>query len=356
MEWFNEFLGSRLFFAITASVVVFILLSIVKRIAWRVFERAAKATSVEWDDELLSKLSGPVRTLVLFFSLLIGVNLYPELIQKHTALKNLQPIGFILISTWILNRTIVVLLKSFLSTKQISTGTIQFISSIVQAGVWVTGLLGLLDTLGISITPILASLGVGSLAVALALQDTLGNLFAGIYLYFDRPISVGDYIRLEDGSEGFIYKIGWRSTQIKLPADNIIVMPNTKMSNSVITNYDLSQSECAVTLPLGVAYESNLEHVEAIAIKVAKEVMARVSGAANGTEPVLRFTSFADSSINFNLILRVKHKSEQPILIHEMIKSIHATFGKEKIDIPFPQRVVHVTKTSATVDVGGLKV
>lgn len=341
MEMLKELFNSHGLIALSSAIAAGFLLFLIKNILWRILKKAVEATAVAWDDELLERLNAPVRILIIYGSLLIGLNFYPELVAKHNFLQNLQKIGFILIGTWMVNRTAIVFLRSLLTSKGVKLGTQQFVSALFQVAIFFMGVLAALDTLGVSITPILASLGVGSLAVALALQDTLGNLFAGFYLYFDQPVRVGDFVRLEDGSEGYIQRIGWRSTQVHRPSDTVVVIPNTKICNSIITNYDLPSTDVGITLSLGVGYGSDLNHVEKITIEVARQIMKTVAGGIPNFEPVVRFKNFGESSIDFDLVLRAKHWTDQALIKHEVIKAIHARYAQEKIDIPFPQRVIH---------------
>src|SRR5215470_215023 len=126
------------------------------------------------------------------------------------------------------------------------------------------GSLVLLSALGIQIAPILTALGVGGLAVALALQDTLSNLFAGMHLLADRPIRVGDYVRIAESVEGYVVDVGWRSTRVRMLQDNVVVVPNKKVAESIITNYDMPERRMAVTVAVSVGYGSDPERVEAV--------------------------------------------------------------------------------------------
>lgn len=211
---------------------------------------------------------------------------------------------------------------------------------VVSIAILVVGILVALTQLGIEIGPLLAGLGIGGLAVALALQDTLSNLFAGIYMMVDRPVAVGDFVKLESGEEGFIEEIGWRNTKVRMWANNIVIIPNSKLSQSVVTNYFLPRQEMSVYISCGVAYHSDLEHVERVCIEVGKEVMERIAGSATDWTPVVRYKEFADFSINFLVILRVTDFSAQYLLGHEYIKALHRRFNEEGIEIPFPIRTV----------------
>src|SRR6516164_1885934 len=163
-----------------------------------------------------------------------------------------------------------------------------------------------LDSVGISITPLIASLGIGTAAVALALQDTLANLFAGIYMMAEKPIQAGHFIQLESKEQGWVEKVGWRSTQIRMLGDTMVVVPNSKLAGSVIMNFSLPRDEIAITLDIGVDYGSDLEKVETATLEVAREVIKSVAGALLEFEPRVRYTTFAECSINFKVWLAAK--------------------------------------------------
>src|SRR5437764_1007357 len=139
------------------------------------------------------------------------------------------------------------------------------------------GGLVLLSSLGIAITPILTALGVGGLAVALALQDTLSNLFAGLHLLADKPIRVGDYVRLSAESvEGHVVDVGWRSTRIRMLQNNIVVVPNKRVAESIITNYDLGETRMAVLIRVRVDYDADAELVERVLVDEATRAVGQV--------------------------------------------------------------------------------
>jgi small-conductance mechanosensitive channel len=220
-----------------------------------------------------------------------------------------------------------------------TTGLLQFV---LRATIGALGALLVLSNLGFSVTPLLTALGVGSLAVALALQPTLSNLFAGIHLSIARPIRVGDYIELETGTKGFVVKIGWRATWIRELANNVIVVPNGRLADMVVTNFDMPEGEQGALVQMGVAYGSDLAAVERTTIEVAREVLTQVEGGVAGFDPFIRFHTFGNSSIDFTVILRVKTFTDRYLVTHEFVKRVKARFDREGIEIPFPQRVVHM--------------
>ncbi|MDD5656121.1 MAG: mechanosensitive ion channel family protein, partial [Elusimicrobia bacterium] len=200
----------------------------------------------------------------------------------------------------------------------------------------------LLSNLGISITPILTALGVGSLAVALALQDTLGNLFAGIHVVASDMVEVGDYIKLDTGQEGYVVEVGWRAARIRELGDNIVILPNMKLAQAVVINYHRPEKELAVLIQAGVARASDLALVERTTVEVARDVMRTVEGGVPGFEPFIRYGGFGESSVDFTVILRGKEYASQYLLKHEFIKRLHAKYKEQGIELPLPQRIVRV--------------
>ncbi|MGH7747090.1 MAG: mechanosensitive ion channel family protein [Candidatus Dormibacteria bacterium] len=132
-------------------------------------------------------------------------------------------------------------------------------ANIVRVAVVAVGGLVVLQTLGVSITPLLTALGVGGLAVALALQDTLSNLFAGIHLLASKKIEPGDYIKMSSGEEGFVVDVNWRNTSIRALPDNLILVPNSRLSSEVVVNYHRPFTQMSVLVQVGVAYDSDLD-------------------------------------------------------------------------------------------------
>ncbi len=197
----------------------------------------------------------------------------------------------------------------------------------------------ILQTFGISITPILTALGVGGLAVALALQDTLTNVFSGLHILLSKLIQSGDYIKLGTGEEGHVVDISWRNTTIQALGNNLIIVPNQKIASAIITNYDRPNKELSVSISLGVSYASDLDHVEQVTLTVAKEIMSELAASVENFEPILRFHTFGDSSIIFNVILRGQEFIDQ---YNELIKRLHKRYNQEGIEIPFPVRTVYL--------------
>lgn len=209
------------------------------------------------------------------------------------------------------------------------------LATIIDLAVYAIGILVLLESFGVSISPLITALGVGGLATALALQDTLANLFSGINILVSKQIKMGDFVRLSTGEEGHVVDMNWRNTTIRTPTENMVVVPNQKIASSIMTNYAQPFAECSISIPIGVSYESNLDHVEKVTAAVAKEILQENEGGVKTFEPFVRYGSFAESSINFNVILRVKTVTDQQLIRHEFIKRIYTRYQQEGIIIPF---------------------
>jgi len=213
--------------------------------------------------------------------------------------------------------------------------------NIIRIVVYGVGILVILNGLGISIAPILATLGVGGLAAALALKDTLSNFFAGFHIVVTKQIRVGDYLKINSGEEGYVNDISWRTTKIRTLAGNLVLIPNAKLTELIVTNYTLPGKDMAVLVGLGVHYDSDLAEVEEVTCGVAAEVMREVPGGVPDFVPFIRYHTFGASRIDFSVILRGREFVDQYLIKHEFIKRIHERFAKEGIVIPYPIRALN---------------
>src|SRR5881397_1151266 len=209
--------------------------------------------------------------------------------------------------------------------------------------VLVVGVLVLLSVLGIHITPILTALGVGGLAVALALQDSLANLFAGMHLLADKPIRVGDYVKIADTTEGYVVDIGWRSTRVRMLQNTVVVVPNKKVAESIITNYDLPEPRLSLAIRVSVGYKSDPDHVERTLVDEATKGAGQIPGLLAHPAPFVRLIpGFGESSLDFTLNVEVASFVDQYVVQHELRKRILRRLRAEGIEIPYPVRTVEL--------------
>lgn len=209
----------------------------------------------------------------------------------------------------------------------------------------VLGFLVILNGLGLSITPMLTALGVGGLAIALALQEPLSNFFAGLFITIAGQIRVGDYVKLDSGQEGYVVDFSWRSARLRMLSNNLVVVPNAKLAQSILVNHHLPSQDLAVLVEVGVDYSSDLRHVERVVTDVGRAVMREVAGGVPDFDPFIRYHTFGDSSIGFTVILRAKEFVDQYLIKHEFIKRLHERFDEEHIVIPFPIRTLRRRET-----------
>jgi small-conductance mechanosensitive channel len=338
MEGFYEW-GIPSLALLVWAVLLFILIPPMMR---RLKKKAMQTQSV-FDDILVSTLGVP---LILFF-LALGINFYldaiPPLPKKWMKYSDAFFIILFILSAYLfVDRLLMEILRRYSKKVDSVASSAGVIKTLYRAIIIGFIFLIVLDRLHITITPFLASLGIGGLVVALALQDTLSNFFSGIYLFFDKPIRVGDYILLESGKEGYVTQIGWRNTRVRMLPNNILIVPNTKLVSSQITNFYLPETEMAVLVEVGVSYQSDLEKVERVTIEVGKKVLQEVSGGIKEFEPFIRYHTFSDFSINFTVILRVKEYVDQYLIKHEFIKRLYKRYQQESIEIPFPIRTIYM--------------
>ena len=251
--------------------------------------------------------------------------------------------------TRVVERTV----SGFINVKFSSSGNASqstLMGTVLKVFVYASGVLILLEYYGISVTPILTAMGVGGMAIALGLQETLANIFSGLQIILSRQIKVNEFVRI-GAYEGRVVDINWRYTTI-LPANegNVVVIPNKDIAGLTSTNYSRPREDIVIVVPIGVGYESDLEQVERVTVEVAREIMIEVDGYEpminsegvdiNPLAPVVRYQEFADSSINFNAVLHAQKFMTQFMIKHKFIMAITKRYREEGINIPFPIRTV----------------
>ena len=334
---------------IPVSIILsaFIIGLILRKIIFSQLMKWAEKTATQADDIIIKELKAPF----ILWCLLIG--LYFATQSANLSAEWLGIIGKVITVIAVASVTIFLARLSMGLLRMPSGRLQQFLpvstltQSLAKIFIYTFGILIILNTLGISVTPLLTAFGLGGLAIALALQETLSNLFAGFYITISKQIRVGDFIKLESGEEGHILDIGWRATRIRMIFNNVVFIPNAKLAQSVITNYYFPEQEMAVLVQVGVHYESDLEYVERVTIEVGGEVMKEVRGGMPEFTPFIRYHTFDDFSINFTVILRAKEFVDNYLIKHEFIKRLHKRYNKEGINIPYPIRAINYSQEKA---------
>jgi small-conductance mechanosensitive channel len=310
-------------------------------LAW--LRRLARRRQTTLVDALVSILDSALRPILLLAVVDASLNLFELRPKLLTVSNRVVYLSVLAVGLYYAAKMAQVILAHMLeksSAHESIREPIRFLTSVVFAAF---GVMIVLDNLGISLTAVWTTLGVGSVAIALALQDTLSNFFAGFYLRLDNPIHIGDYVKIDSDHEGFIVYMGWRSARIRTLPNNIIVVPNTKLASAIITNFSMPEPQMSLLIPVSVSYDCDPSRIEGILVEEAMRAAGKIEGFLADPAPFVRFIpGFGESSLDFTLICRVNTYVDQYLVQHELRKRIFARFRQEGIAIPYPQRDVHI--------------
>lgn len=306
------------------------------------FRKIASKTDLEVDNIAADSLRGLPFLWFVMGGLYGAVLVSPIPISRVTLIEKILQVILILSLTVLIARISTRSVDAY-TRKQVGvSASFSILKNLCRGFILILGLLTIFYTLGMNVTPVLTALGVGGLAVALALQDPLANFFSGLQILASRQISLGDYVKLETGEEGYVSDITWRYTTLITLPNNRVIVPNVKLASNLVTNFYLPSKEVAIPMQATVSYGSDLAKVERVTIEVAESVMKEIPGAVPDFQPALRFHTFGDSGIQFSVLLRAREYSDQPLIKHEFIKRLHDRYNKEGIQIPYPTRTIYM--------------
>lgn len=293
---------------------------------------------------IVKSITTPMMFVLFAVGLFLGVRELPFAENYQDIVYGSFFVLFVLLSSVIVSKLLMGFIDKWLEYTRHYTRIPQLINKFIMIVVYLAAGFLILIHFEVEITPLIATLGVGGLAIGLALQKTLGDFFSGVHIISDRPVRVADFIQLESGLKGYVDDIGWRSTRIMTISGNTVIVPNSKLAESIVTNTNLPANGENIVVECGVSYDSDLEKVEKVALKSAKKVQSSVSGASADFEPLVRFNKFGDSNIMFSTILRVDSYVDRYLVQHEFIKDLKKSFDKKKIEISWPVRKVYMSK------------
>ncbi len=316
--------------------IVFSLVAILlDRILWRKLDVMARSTKTKWDDHLLPRVRRPVQSLFAIGVVSATLALAPASLSSDSTLHTVIHVILITCIIWLIDRIVIGVIEGAGGTAQAQSAR-----TLARFGLrvlfFILGSLVVLDNLGISITPILASLGVSSLAVALALQDTLSNFFSGIYLLMERPIEPGQLIELEGGSTGTVRKVGWRNTELLTGQNNVVLVPNATVAKSRITNFDLDESRTNAGVEFTLAYGTDLDRVKVVLAQTVRELTHAEARICKDFEPVIRCVDFKERGIGMLVEVSVFRHKDRGIVRDQLIAGINDAFQKAGIEFPKP--------------------
>ncbi|MCO5236263.1 MAG: mechanosensitive ion channel family protein [Chitinophagaceae bacterium] len=314
----------------------------VKKVISPFFRKMATSTKWAVDDLIIESIGKWLIPWFVALGAFLGWKRIPMDTKYHHWMENALMIFYVFSVTWIVARILSGMAKVHSTQGEKVVASSSIVSNIIKVIVYCIGFLVILQSLGISITPVLTALGVGGLAVALALQDTLSNLFAGIQIISTRMINHGDFIRLDSGQDGFVEDISWRYTTLRTGDNNRIIIPNSKLAGVILANYYYPDQEVLFDVSIGVDYNSDLRQVEQVTVEVLKEIQKDFADCVQSFEPFIRFQQFGDSSITLKAFLKSKTFGGQFLVKHELMKKLHRRYKDEGINIPFPVRDVYL--------------
>jgi small-conductance mechanosensitive channel len=292
---------------------------------------------------LYEGLHGPLLIWALILAVHVAVE-SSEIPARYTGIS-----ANILITLWILSLTLMSMrvagdIVRFYGGQMPSAMPVATLTqSLVQIGILILGGLILLNHFGVSITPILTALGVGGLAVALALQDTLSNLFGGFYVAVAGQVRLGDYIRLNTGEEGYVTDIAWRCTTIRALANNLVIVPNSKLSQAIVTNYHLPDKRIGVSFNLTVGYECDPAEVQGAIGEVLAQAVGEVQGLVADPAPSVTFDpGFTDNGIGLSVNYQVQEFSAQYAVRNQLRQRIFSKLKEIGAVVPYPSRTVYL--------------
>jgi MscS family membrane protein len=338
---------------ILAALTILLAISIafLARMAVRWLEAKAGETDTQWDDILIAAIGTPVQVAIIVVLSYFAVTWFDILPQSLQWIHDPRyATGFwILISAWVvstfLHSIIHIYGRSFAekSTSDMDDRLVDLLELVIRYVIWFAAALAILKVFEIEITPLLAGAGVAGIAVALAAQDLISNFFGGAIISVDKPFKVGDRIKVED-FYGDVISVGTRSTRIKTLDNQIVTIPNNKLTTNIIINYSEPDPKLRMTIPISVAYGTDPLRVKKILLEIAQDAIRNSEYFVDDPAPEALFVEFAESSLNF--ILRIWTKA---VISTEKVKDtincrIAERFAREGVEVPFPQMDVHMKK------------
>jgi len=307
----------------------------------------AHRTKTSLDDLIINALRTPLFLGFIVLGIWLAVVQVPELDKHQDIAHKVAVVLYIGIAAMAVARIIDALMSWYGSEIATRTHTdiddklLPVFKRVEKVIVYSIAFMIILDRLNVNISPLIAGLGIGGLAVALALQPTLVNFLAGTYVTTDAVIRKDHYIVLDSGQEGYVEEIGWRITKIRSWDGNLIVLPNSRLAEAIVTDFEVPSPPMLFRVECGVSYDSDLEKVEKVALEVAREVMQKFPEGAKDFEPVVRFKNFGDSNIDFAVVLKAVNRMAHFPLKSEFIKALHRRFNEEGIEIQYPARKIY---------------
>ena len=299
-------------------------------------QRLSRHTETELDDLIFRAVRRPVSLIIMVLGGYLAVVIPTDLTGGQQQVVNaLFTAAAILAVLVLITRLLSVFLDWYISRLSVDQRSanahiLPILRKVAVFVVYAIGVMLMLDALGISIGPLIASLSLGGLAVALAIQPTLANVFAGTYVATENVISPGDYIELEGGIAGYVIEVSLRSTRIRTWENQLVVIPNSRLAETIVTNYSEPTPPINVYLTCRVSYSSDLDRVEAVARDVMDRVLEESPYAVKDYGSYFAFDTFGESNLDFWLFVQAKDRLASFELRSELINALHRRFDEEE--------------------------
>jgi small-conductance mechanosensitive channel len=333
--WLDRLIATALTTGVCVVVAMIINFVVLRRLA-----SLTKYTRGVWDDVLFAE----VRKRMPFWGLLVGlwlsVGRWALASDWHTFVSRALAATLVMSVTLSIAAGATRMVVDYGQRATHGVPVPGLVSNMVRFVVISLGLLIVLNGFEVEITPILAALGVGGLAVALALQDPLSNLFSGLFVTLAGQLRIGDYVRMDFGVEGTITDFNWHSTRITAPSGDPIIVPNSRIARAVVTNFSLPSREVGFNVEFVLAPGVDLARVEQVTLEVAREVLRAVEGGVAAFEPQIRVLAYVDLGIRIAVVMRAQSFADQALLKHELLKRLDARYRKEGIAVARAPMVV----------------
>lgn len=328
-------------------LLIFLVFSLVGIILVKLFLRIlkglSKKTRTELDDLITKAIKTPLNLAAVIIAAFVSIRLIKLPPNYLKVVEGTLFVLTVLLAAIAINNVFKAILQWVQDTSEKKEFLRRFLP-LLDIGekifVWTAALMIVLKRFNYDISSLIVSMGVGSLAIGLAAQDTLSNMFGGLMLLFDQPFRVGDRIKLESGEFGDVLEIGLRSTKIKTVENYVLVVPNSQLVKSKVLNYYMPDGRSIGKISIGVSYDSDPEKVKEILIKSALEVEEVMKEPA----PSAFFTGFGNFALEFLLVFSVDDPKKVFSTKDKVNKRILDNFKKEGIEIPYPIQTLYLRR------------
>lgn len=327
--------------------LIFLLLSkLVVLIFNKILKRLTEKTKTKLDDQIIQISKKPLQVIFILIGALLALLPLKLAESSFQIFKNIIVSIIIYLACVFTVQTIHILVADFsekLTGRKDSTfgkGVVPLMDKLVGVLIAIIGFLLILSQWGVHIGPFLATLGIAGIAIALALRESLANIFGGVSVILDKNLKVGDKVKLDTGEFGIIHDVGLRSTKLRTFDNEIIIIPNGQLSNTRIKNYGLLDPKIRVVINFGVAYGTEVSKVQ----KVVLDVIKTIDKTLDDPKPSVEFLEMADFFLKFVAKFWIANYNDQYGCMLEATRKIYDALNKEKITIPFPTRTIHMAK------------